>query len=136
MVALLLNIFLRVAWLAQLVSRGQKRCSWILNLKSSLEWWPTGKGKCAFSNGTNLARGVAILINERLNATMGQTKRDSDGRVVSTQLNIDDNIIMLTNIYAPNQDNERRIFFRQLHTYCSHDARFRIFVPLYSIVLR
>ena len=37
----------------------------------------------------------------------------------STQLNIDDNLIRLTNIYAPNQDNERRIFFRQLHTYCS-----------------
>ena len=93
----------------------ETHCSSETQIDFERDW----KGRCIFSNGTKSARGVAILINERLTGIITNTKRDNDGRVVSTELNIDDKTITLTNIYAPNHDIDRRIFFRQLHQYCS-----------------
>src|SRR6056300_1290867 len=43
-------------------------------------------GQILFNNGTDTARGVAILLHERLNASLTNTQSDRDGRILSTKV--------------------------------------------------
>ena len=76
-------------------------------------------GQILHNNGTERARGVAILIHERLNATTTNTQTDREGRILNTQLKTNDITLTLTNIYAPGTDTERRTFFRTIDYYIS-----------------
>ncbi|EDO27510.1 predicted protein, partial [Nematostella vectensis] len=61
------------------------------------EW----NGDIYFSNGTNSARGVAILLNPRLDYNLTQTKRDTTGRVINITIELEDQTLCITNRYAP-----------------------------------
>jgi len=84
-----------------------------INTETERDWG----GQIIRSNGSDAARGVAILINKRLNATITNTKSDNEGRIVNAQLKLNDIDVTVTNIYAPNKDTERRTFFQHVNYY-------------------
>ena len=72
------------------------------------------------SHGTNLSRGVAVLISFRLDYNVRQIRRDSDGCVVNIFLDVEDEMINLVNVYAHSSDFQRRIFFSDLEGFLSN----------------
>ena len=76
-------------------------------------------GEVFVSHGTNLARGVAVLISSRLEHNVRQTRSDSDGRILSILLDVDDQTINVVSVYAPRTDIQRRVFFKDLEGFLS-----------------
>ena len=72
-----------------------------------------------FNHRTNNARGVAILINSRLDYTVTQTRSDNEGRVLNIMLNLDGHALNIVNIYAPHTDSARQMFFASLDKFIS-----------------
>ena len=68
-------------------------------------------GEIFASHGTNLSRGVTVLITSRLDYNVRQIRSDSDGRVVNILLDVEDETINLVNVNAPSSDFQRQIFF-------------------------
>ena len=86
-----------------------------LDIQIKHEW----DGEVFFNHGTNTARGVAILINPRLDCIVRQIKRDNHGRILNILLEMDDCTFNMVNIYAPRTDNERQTFFVKLDDFIS-----------------
>ena len=63
------------------------------------------------SNGTANARGTAMLFNPRLDYSLQNINKDSNGRIVSALIELDNREINIVNIYAPSTDTERRQFY-------------------------
>ena len=61
------------------------------------------KSEC---NGTNNSRGVAILINSRLDYNVIPVISDNEGRVLNVTLDLDERILNIVNIYAPQTDSD------------------------------
>ena len=76
-------------------------------------------GEVLFNHGTNIARGVAILIHSRLDYNVTQTRGDNEGRVLNIVLELDGHILNIINVYAPQTDNARRTFFCGLGEFIS-----------------
>lgn len=66
-------------------------------------------------------RGVAILVNSRLNASILETKGDNEGRIINKTIEIDDDSINIINIYAPSTDTERQTFFSTIGEFVSDE---------------
>ena len=86
-----------------------------MEMQIKREW----NGEVIFNHGTNTARGVAILINPRLEYIVRQTKRENQGRVLNILLELADHMFNIVNIYAPQTDNERHTFFVMLDKFIS-----------------
>jgi len=77
---------------------------WTKNLQTTIQHnWD---GDIYFSNGTENARGVAILIHASLDYILQRSKRDSHGRILSVEISTDETAINLVNIYASRSDSE------------------------------
>ena len=68
-------------------------------------WANEWGGKLFCAHGNTNAWGVMCLINPKFPYKVVEVHADSDGRSVSIRLNIEDEVICLTNIYAPNRDS-------------------------------
>jgi exonuclease III len=88
-----------------------------LETKIKSEW----NGDAFFSNGTNNSRGVAVLISSRLDYDVIRVRSDNEGRVMNITLDLEECTLNIVNIYAPNTDNERRIFFSNLDGFISEE---------------
>ena len=77
------------------------------------------KGDIYFAHGTANARGVSVLIHPRLNQIVKQVRSDNEGRIVNILLDIDDHILNIVNVYAPNNDSERGAFLIDLNRFLS-----------------
>lgn len=90
---------------------------WTVDMEMQIkrEW----NGGVIFNHGTNNARGVAILINSRLDYTVTQTRSDNEGRVLNIMLNLDGHALNIVNIYAPHTDSARQMFFASLDKFIS-----------------
>ena len=75
-----------------------------------------------FAHGTANARGVSVLIHPRLHHIVKQVQRDNEGRIVNILLDIDDHILNIVNVYAPNKDSERGAFFTDLNRILSSSS--------------
>ena len=71
------------------------------------EWKSQFNGEIFFSHGTCNSRGVAILIPDCLpyDVEVKNIRKDSDGRVLLINLEIEKNPIVIINLYAPTKDN-------------------------------
>lgn len=72
-------------------------------------------GQFFSSHGTNRVRGVSILINKKncdINATW--VNGDEEGRWVKIKFTVENRTYELLNIHAPNVQNERADFFREM----------------------
>ena len=61
--------------------------------------------------------GVAVLCSDRFRDNISVWQKDSDGRVLSILVTLDDLRLNLVNIYTPTYPAERKTFFQTLHSY-------------------
>ena len=73
------------------------------------------------SHGSVRSCGVAILVKNGFKEVK-ETYRDDDGRVIGIDLNIDNVMVSLFNIYAPNIEKDRRTFFSDLKLLCKDNS--------------
>ena len=76
----------------------------------SAEWG----GKIYFNHGSKHSKGVAILFDPKLTVTVKKEIKSDDGRIIILETNIDDEISVLVNIYAPNNIHAQQMFFKKL----------------------
>ncbi len=75
-------------------------------------WISEWGNKIYFSHGTSNSRGVCILFRPGFNYTVHDKKGDEDGRVLCLDIEIEDIKFTLSNIYAPNEDDQE--FFKHV----------------------
>lgn len=63
--------------------------------------------KAFFSHWKSNARGVATIIPKNLLCHIINLERDKEGRFLLVQLNLDDVVYSLLNVYAPTMDNQK-----------------------------
>ena len=61
-------------------------------------------GPIIYSHDTNLARGVCILINLKQKVEIISEELDIVGRYIIAELNVMELSVLITNVYAPNED--------------------------------
>lgn len=71
-------------------------------------------GTVLHSCGTSNSRGVAVLIHASVSHNILNVHCDTSGRFILVNIEIDSNCYSLTNIYAPNNPNERNSFFKSI----------------------
>ncbi|CAG2224992.1 unnamed protein product [Mytilus edulis] len=69
---------------------------------------------CYYSHGTTSSRGVAILINNKLDYKLIDEHKDLEGRIIMINIEFENIIYSLINIYAPNIESERNSFYKKL----------------------
>ena len=72
------------------------------------------KGTVVHSLGTSNSRGVAVLIHSSVCHKVLNTHCDTHGRLIVVNVMIDTATYSLVNIYAPNNQADRNVFFKQL----------------------
>lgn len=77
-------------------------------------WSNEWGGKIFFSNGTNHARGVAILIKPGSDIDATEIYKDNIGRILLLKAIIQGTAFNLLNIYAPNAEDAQIGFYRSL----------------------
>lgn len=78
-------------------------------------------GQIFFSNGVSNARGVAILI-KTLNFKIIDEHKDLEGRLLLVNGEINESILTIVNVYAPNNKKERNSFFKKVKTFVSEKS--------------
>ena len=71
-------------------------------------------GECYHCFGNSKSRGVSIFIKKEITHSLIDKFEDSEGRIILINIEIDDNILTLVNLYAPNIEKERNIFFKKV----------------------
>ena len=90
----------------------------------SAEWG----GKIYFNHGSKHSKGVAILFDPKLTVTVKKEIKSDDGRIIILETNIDDEISVLVNIYAPNNIHAQQMFFKKLSEMLRNYADSLIFI--------
>jgi exonuclease III len=85
----------------------------------SRQWGFQWKGKSFWCNGSSSSKGVAVLFKQNLSYLPTDIYKDNEGRIMSFQINLDNKEYRISNIYAPNNANERRGFIQKLQTLLS-----------------
>lgn len=75
----------------------------------------TDFGNSYHSFGRSNSRGVSIFIKKELQYSLIDTFEDSNGRILLINIEINDNILTLVNVYAPNCEKDRNIFFKKIN---------------------
>lgn len=70
-------------------------------------WASEWGGKILFSNGTSNSRGVAALLSRHLDIQVSEIHKDTDGRLMIIQADLEEERITIANIYAPTQSESR-----------------------------
>lgn len=74
-------------------------------------WKNEWGGKVMVSNGTNHARGVAVLLRAGFDAEIIDVIKDDSGRMLLLKLKIQDTYFTIVNIYAPNTEASQFHFY-------------------------
>ena len=77
-------------------------------------WENEWKGRTFWSCGSSNGRGVAILFHPSLDFSLINVRQDTEGRILTMQIHLDNTPIQLVNVYAPNDSAERVQFFENL----------------------
>jgi len=70
------------------------------------QWQREWGGEILFSHGSRKSKGVAILLPKSLKIEINQTTTDNDGRLIMTDIDIEDQSFILVNLYAPTKDKQ------------------------------
>ena len=68
------------------------------------------------------SRGVSILFRKDLNIEIINVHKSVDARKLLVNVRYDENVFTFVNVYAPNNDNDRVIFFKKLKTFISRNT--------------
>ncbi|ESO84436.1 hypothetical protein LOTGIDRAFT_56145, partial [Lottia gigantea] len=74
------------------------------------EW----KGDIVYSNSSDGRKGVAILISPKFSKLINSESTDGEGRIAKINITLQDKIIDIFSIYAPNNYKDRILFFKFL----------------------
>ena len=72
------------------------------------------EGSLYQSNGTSNSRGVAIWIKKNVEFKLIDEYKDNEGRLLLINVEINNAIYTIINIYTPNNMNKRNTFFKQV----------------------
>ena len=67
-------------------------------------WIHEWGGKIVFAHGASNARGVCLLIQKGIDCRILRQVPDKEGRFLIIELKVEEKILTITNIYAPNKD--------------------------------
>ena len=83
-------------------------------LEEDLETWETkwDEGKIFINPGSSRSAGQAFLLSKNINIIEHRVL--IKGRLQTLKCNINNCIITIANVYAPNSDNDRKTFFEVL----------------------
>ena len=70
----------------------------------------------AFSS-SNISRGVSTLLSKNKNFKVTSHFVGGDGKILLVNLNVDDVDITAVNLYAPNNSNDKIVFFKKVHAF-------------------
>ena len=59
-------------------------------------------GNTFYSHGSNHSKGVMILVNPRYQLEVIRSTKDKDGRSIILEIKLDNQNLVLANVYAPN----------------------------------
>ena len=79
-------------------------------------------GQIYVNNGGVKSRGVAILVKRGAIENVRECVNDGDGRVIGITFEHLNKRIQLLNVYAPNEERERRDFFERLGGMCEENC--------------
>lgn len=77
-------------------------------------WKNEWNGDIIFAHGSKHSRGTMILFKPGLNFKLLNSKVDSNGRYIIAEIDMESKILVLVNIYAPNKEQEKKIFFKNV----------------------
>lgn len=77
-----------------------------------------GKAIHAFSDSP-FSRGVSVLFNKECNIDILNVHKSNDGRKLLVNAKIDETLLTIVNLYAPNKESDRITFFNSLNTFIS-----------------
>lgn len=92
------------------------------NLEKTLNKEQDNRLKYFTSHGTSSSRGVAILIDEKLQYNLLDEYKDSEGRLILLNVEIHNIIYSLVNIYSPNNESDRNRFFKKVNEFINKNA--------------
>ena len=81
------------------------------------EWKKGWGGDLYFYSGTNKSKGQIILINKNIALDRKPKLVSSDERILALDISSENVRYYIINIYAPNKNNEKNIFFNNLSTF-------------------
>ena len=96
-------------------------------------WQKEWGGLAFFANGTSTARGTAILINRKFYCNVIGVQKDTHGRFIILNCEIEDTELCIANIYAPNADSPG--FFGDLLHILDNSTTKRIVIGDFNLVL-
>ena len=71
-------------------------------IETENQWEREWGGKLLSSHGSSNSRGVAIFFRNGFDISIDSSETDQQGRFLVVKENIEDNMFILANIYAPN----------------------------------
>lgn len=93
---------------------------WTNNMEAQLKLgW---EGEVIFSQGTEHSKGTAILFRKDLQYQLLNTHKTEDSRMILSNIKIEEKIITLINIYAPNSTTDRKAFFNKIQKWINKFA--------------
>ena len=101
--------------------------------ENELIWSSEWGGDILFSHGTTKSRGVCILMPKGMKQTCSDVYRDNAGRIIKTNIEINNCAVSICNIYAPNDDNPA--FFNEVHKVLSNASSNKILVGDFNLVM-
>ena len=76
--------------------------------------WP---GPSYWSPAIGKQGGVAILVNENFEGKIISWSKDTDGRIITLLISVNNLKVNLVKIYAPSNLTDRKVFFENLHKF-------------------
>ena len=77
-------------------------------------WEREWGGNCLFAFGSKHSRGTMILFKVGFDVKILSSKEDLQGRYIIAKLEIQGEIFVIVNIYAPNKITEKDLFFQNI----------------------
>ena len=84
------------------------------DVKCEKLWRSQFGGQLFYSHGSSQARGCAIIVKKRIKTKVYKIQKCNIGRYIFIDLDINGERMLLCNIYAPNEDDEK--FFIDIFT--------------------
>ena len=93
--------------------RGLKKS---FSTKQTIDIWESEwGGRIFYSNGSNHSKGVMILVNPRCKLEVIKSCKDKNGKFIILDTKLDNQHLVLVNIYAPNDTSQQIMFFQELN---------------------
>ena len=96
-------------------------------------WQNEWGGKAIFSHGTSAARGVGVFISKKYASSVKNVYKDIEGRIVVLDVDIQEELITIAAIYAPNEDSPK--FFVELGNVLRERQEHKIIIGDFNLTL-